>query len=259
MKQFCARYALLLLFGFPAVKQINATPICLADVYYDGIYQLQFKRTGNLYIARGEAYLNEGRVWPAWGFYNSETGETELHVINPDPVEGCHPYLDSFVNFMIGRGSFDENTGEYLFGAKGHQSNYCQGEDLGGPDVFMQDCNHASPSPQMNLRNPSKIINGLLSNKDNSAILKVSPNPVSSSAVIQYTLKEKSSVSIIIYDYVGKPVKILVDKETKAAGAYSINWNRKGSNNIPVNPGFYKIVAVIENKSYSTSVQVISC
>ena len=59
----------------------------------------------------------------------------------------------------------------------------------------------------------------------NSNLLEpVFPNPVHSTATIQYNLEEASIVLLAVYNTYGKLVTTLVD-ETRQAGNYRVNWN----------------------------------
>jgi hypothetical protein len=52
------------------------------------------------------------------------------------------------------------------------------------------------------------------------------PNPFNPSTTIQYGIKERSSVELILYDILGREVKVLVNEE-QDAGYYKINFNAK--------------------------------
>ena len=49
------------------------------------------------------------------------------------------------------------------------------------------------------------------------------PNPFNPSTTIQYSIKERSSVELVLYDILGSQVKVLV-KENQDAGYYTINF-----------------------------------
>ncbi len=50
------------------------------------------------------------------------------------------------------------------------------------------------------------------------------PNPFNPSTIIQYSVREKGSVALIVYDVMGKKIATLVDEE-KPAGHYSFTFN----------------------------------
>jgi hypothetical protein len=49
------------------------------------------------------------------------------------------------------------------------------------------------------------------------------PNPFNASTIIKYSLKYKSNILVILYDILGKKIKIMVN-ETKKSGTYSIKF-----------------------------------
>lgn len=65
------------------------------------------------------------------------------------------------------------------------------------------------------------------------------PNPFNHETVIQYTLPQKSSVRITMYNLQGQVIEILVD-EIKEAGIYQIRWN---SRNVGSGVYFYRMEA----------------
>jgi len=59
---------------------------------------------------------------------------------------------------------------------------------------------------------------------DNSISLTAYPNPFNSSTTITYTLKEKSNVSLTIYDILGRELEVLVNT-TQDAGEYKVPFS----------------------------------
>jgi hypothetical protein len=50
------------------------------------------------------------------------------------------------------------------------------------------------------------------------------PNPFNPTTTVQYALKERSSVELVLYDILGREVKVLV-KEEQEAGYYKVQLN----------------------------------
>ena len=50
------------------------------------------------------------------------------------------------------------------------------------------------------------------------------PNPFNPSTTIQYSIKERASVELVLYDILGREVEVLV-KEEQDAGYYKVNFN----------------------------------
>ena len=66
------------------------------------------------------------------------------------------------------------------------------------------------------------------------------PNPFNSSTMIRYDIQQTGDVSLIIYDILGREVKVLVKKQHQP-GFYNIKWDGKNNYGIPVASGNYFI------------------
>jgi hypothetical protein len=64
------------------------------------------------------------------------------------------------------------------------------------------------------------------------------PNPFNPSTQIGYSLPEPGSVSIAIYDVLGREIANLADGY-KQAGRYSVTWNATQNSGVPVSSGVY--------------------
>jgi hypothetical protein len=51
------------------------------------------------------------------------------------------------------------------------------------------------------------------------------PNPFNPITTIKYDIPNKSNVTLIVYDLLGREVTRLVNNEMKNAGRYEIKWN----------------------------------
>jgi len=81
------------------------------------------------------------------------------------------------------------------------------------------------------------------SNTDNPELITTHlfgnyPNPFNPSTSISFSLKEKSSVTISIYNIKGELVKTLLKKEL-ASGKHSVTWDGKNNHNKSVSAGIY--------------------
>jgi hypothetical protein len=65
------------------------------------------------------------------------------------------------------------------------------------------------------------------------------PNPFNLSTNIMYNLREKSKVTIEIYDILGKRINMLVMDDIQNPGLHNIIWNGKNSNDEYVSSGIY--------------------
>lgn len=81
-------------------------------------------------------------------------------------------------------------------------------------------------------------------------LMTTSPNPMRENNTLQYRLREKANVQIIVQDLQGKPLKVLLNKQ-QDEGTYTVNWNAKGMAN-----GTY-FVSIRKNGVLSQSLKVI--
>lgn len=80
------------------------------------------------------------------------------------------------------------------------------------------------------------------------------PNPFNPMTTITYELPEQSIVKIIIYNSLGEEINVLLN-EFKNAGAHSIEWNGRDSNNLLMPSGIYFVKMISEK--YSSSIKTI--
>ena len=73
------------------------------------------------------------------------------------------------------------------------------------------------------------------------------PNPFNPETVISYQLSVNSSVSLKIYNELGKEITTLVDNEEQNAGAHQVSWNAKDGRGIAVASGAYFYRLYINN------------
>ncbi|MFO7524739.1 MAG: choice-of-anchor D domain-containing protein [Ignavibacteriaceae bacterium] len=65
------------------------------------------------------------------------------------------------------------------------------------------------------------------------------PNPFNPSTTISYNLKEKSNVTLEVFDILGRKIKSLVDGEIQTAGQHTVIWNGKNISGNSVSSGVY--------------------
>ncbi len=65
------------------------------------------------------------------------------------------------------------------------------------------------------------------------------PNPFNPSTNINYYLKEKSTVTLEVYDILGNRITTLIDNKQQNSGNHSIVWSGVNLNGIPVSSGVY--------------------
>lgn len=65
------------------------------------------------------------------------------------------------------------------------------------------------------------------------------PNPFNPTTTIEYTIRQKASVKLFVYDILGKEVNVLVDRPQEA-GSYSVRFDAKG---LPSGVYYYRLTA----------------
>ena len=86
--------------------------------------------------------------------------------------------------------------------------------------------------------------------------LVVSPNPAKNNTSISFKTSKQSQVQIIVYNYLQQPVRVLTNG-AQSAGKQTYNWDLRDMKGNAVNNGLYRVVALINGKSYSSTLQVI--
>jgi len=74
--------------------------------------------------------------------------------------------------------------------------------------------------------------------KDYFELLQNYPNPFNPSTTINFTLPESRNVQLIIYDFLGKKVKLLVN-ENMNAGSHHLLWDGTNTSGVQVGSGIY--------------------
>ncbi len=99
---------------------------------------------------------------------------------------------------------------------------------------------------------PSGINNGT---EPGLFFLNISPNPFTSSAVINYSLPFDETVSLNIYDISGRLVSTLQDGVHIASGDHQTVWSGARQGGAPVSPGIY--FAVLNTSSSSAASRMV--
>jgi hypothetical protein len=71
------------------------------------------------------------------------------------------------------------------------------------------------------------------------------PNPFNPSTTISFEIKERSNISLIVYDVTGREVKRLIDNNEYEAGEHRITWDGTSESENRVSSGvyFYRLIA----------------
>lgn len=228
--------------------------ICYQDAYYTYLFtDITMTSTKTLY-ATGKVMGIPNGDWNAemWVDFSTggQTGTVEVHVTNPYP-DGCTTYTDSFINVGTMTISYDGLSRTYS--GSGSWTSYCFGGVLfTGTWVGSGPCG----SPGL-IKNGTKI-----GDKKPAAAsipgfkINIAPNPVRNNTNISYYLPKTSKVNVTIYNMMNQPVKVLVN-ENQSAGTHVSNWTGVTNNGSKVPNGIYKVVAIVDGKLYSETMQVL--
>jgi hypothetical protein len=228
----------------------TCTHICLRDNY---LYQwkLCYKKQSSGGMASGTVDIGGGAVWPAWGWMDCNTGRMELHAINPNP-DCSTGYRDSFVYKGISITKCRKMPFNIGIGG-GRWISYCNGNVNSMGNFGMITCLDKN---QLNDNSSDQFTPAKSNGPAGGISLKASPNPTQNYTTISYSLTKESKVNIVVYNYMMQPVKTL-ESGTRQAGNYFIKWDARRSDGSSAGAGLYKIVATVNGKAYTTTVQVI--
>jgi len=85
-------------------------------------------------------------------------------------------------------------------------------------------------------------------------VIRVNSDASNGQANVSYVVAQSGKVNITVYNSMQQVVKVLVD-DFKNAGNYSAVWDTKTGN---INSGAYRVVAVVNDKTYTTTIQVVN-
>ncbi len=88
-------------------------------------------------------------------------------------------------------------------------------------------CTTPSPAPDVSIKSNGPSTMQPLGFASPGIEIATDPNPISSSNTLRYHVAVPSQVTIMLYDAVGKPVKVLVNKKVQA-GTYTLRWDLNG-------------------------------
>jgi flagellar hook capping protein FlgD len=178
---------------------------------------------------------------------NNLNGPIELHTINPNP-DGCNSNSDSFTYWSST--SIVRSGGSYSFNAGGSWDSYCFGGVLNvGTWSASGPCSKVSGVQKVNPNGPA-------AGHANSFRFAISPNPLRSSSTISYELTRDSRLIVTVYNYMQQPLKVLVN-ENETAGKHSYTFDGKSSGGAALPNGVYRVVAVVDGKSYTSTLQIM--
>jgi hypothetical protein len=251
LRSFLLLITLFCITTFSSTAQFSAKKICFDDGfgYRYEFTNLQVTGIGTLYAEGTTTAYTPGRAVMWLDFSGGiGNGTVELHVINAAP-DGCSFYSDSFV--YVGSAVIVRTGGSTeSYSGSGSWNSYCFGGIINSGTWL------ASGPCKANLKKP--VINGPApaNAKSNTPSVVVKPNPLQNSSVITYKTAVQGKVNITVYDYMQRPIKVLVN-EVKSPGVYSVSWNGLNTSGTRANTGLYKVVSVMADKVSSATLQVL--
>jgi hypothetical protein len=234
--------------NIPGTKKWDPIQACFNDGYATFYFPELHSTYEGAFYARGT--MDDPGNGVQWTVYIAGHCFEDVHmrVINPRSDNCITGYTDSFhYDGYCTAAYFDYLSGAtFYFEGFGNWTSYCSGNVNGTGTWVMNDCDHKHAPAGANAAGPAR------SNSNATNLLRVVPNPISSQATISYSLHQSGKVNITVYNSLQQPVKVLVN-DFKNAGNYSTVWDAKSGNTIS---GVYRIVAIIDDKTYATTVQV---
>jgi hypothetical protein len=223
--------------------QAQTVSACLHD---DAGFTFNFPSltvTGASYSGKGTADVLAGYNWKV-KIKGTSLKNTTITVTNPKADACTGPYVDYFVYDGNATAGLYYAT-QFLYSGGGTWTSYCSGAAYNTGSWNAWDCAHATPVAKRS--GPSPVMSG------GSNLIKVSTDAISGSASVAYTVQKSGTVNITVYNSMQQPVKVLVN-DFKNAGNYSAVWDTRTAN---INSGIYRVVAVIDGNTTSTTVQVV--
>jgi hypothetical protein len=85
---------------------------------------------------------------------------------------------------------------------------------------------------------PSKISRSNDEIPENFTLFQNYPNPANPETIIRYNLPVTADVSLVVYDVLGRKMRVLVNG-VQTPGKYSVTWNGRDEFGNPVSSGIY--------------------
>ena len=248
MKKSLAFFALLFLGTVIVPNHVKAQDnsdvitACIVDAFGYTWNLTHVTKTAGVYTGTGTIDVGAGFLWNATVTQNLHTGATSLRADNPQ-ADGCQSGFTDYFQYD-GSAVASYHHGVFEYDGSGTWNSYCSGSVINSGTWSATDC-AGSKHGTINSNGPAKHAA--------ASLIRVSPNPINSQANISYSVAKAGQVNITVYNSMQQAVKVLVN-DFRNAGNYSTVWDARSSN---VNAGVYRVVAVVNGKTYSTTVQVV--
>ena len=94
----------------------------------------------------------------------------------------------------------------------------------------------------------TNVIQEIPESPENYFLYQNYPNPFNPATTIRFSIPKRSLVSLTVYNMLGKEITTLLEKEL-SPGNYTINWEARDSNGLPLPSGVYLIRLSANNKA----------
>ena len=231
-----------------ASSTTKANTVCFTDAF-GYRWNVTYSSDGNgHYSGWGTVDIGTGTLWNvvAASQMANLSGSVELHALNPNP-DGCASASDSFT--YVGSAQVFRSGGSTTgWSGSGGWTSYCFGGALNSGTWDASGPCGMGKAVRVDPNGPAT--------HGSMISLVVSPNPANNHTAISFKLPKQSQVNVTVYNYLQQPVRVL-SNGSQAAGKQNYNWDLRDLSGKPVSNGLYRVVAVIDGKSYSSTVQVV--
>jgi hypothetical protein len=94
-----------------------------------------------------------------------------------------------------------------------------------------------------------------------TCLMPAFPNPTSGHTVVNFSLRNDSQVSLVVYGKKGNgphsadPVRTLVSQQL-VSGVHSVQWDGTDDQGAPLSPGIYRVVLTVGDQSACGDIQI---
>ncbi len=108
---------------------------------------------------------------------------------------------------------------------------------------------------RINLADPA-VRTAALAPAPTAQILKSFPNPITLNGKIQFMVRNEQVLQVAVYDYSGRIVKTLFNKQVSGNKLYAVNWDRTNDKGTKVLAGQYLLRAVGDKVTLAKNIEV---
>jgi hypothetical protein len=220
----------------------------LGQAFYNGIPKTRitlFEATGN------DSYQAVGRI-DLIGVFSFDAGNIQSLDVDKDGKDEVMICIDANVIILKFAGSTNDQkyevyyikqnsiSGIYYFGAAMYDIDNDGKEEIIISTQNYPNTGHRLFSDIYKADSTSNVIKEITESPESFFLYQNYPNPFNPVTTIKFSISEHSSVSIKVYNVLGKEITTLLEKEL-SPGIYSINWEASDSSGKLLPSGVYLI------------------